>query len=175
MHSHQLAKADHRPDLSQQQFLFDKQQQNTLPKRPMLIPPPGSPLLAANQFSHLKQPYPPHLLNHLYMNNAMARDHPLYWVRHDLRQRMALASPRMDYYHQEGLPANNINNNNNNVVKENGKEPPPTPTANEGSFSGDVPEIASDPESNNQRKVGHSIKTGVSLRCAYCNGDFRSR
>lgn len=168
MQTHQIGKSDARSEVNASYF-HDKQ--NVLPKRPMLIPP-GSPLLP-NQF-HLKQPpYPPHLLNHLYMNNinnaAMARDHPLYWARNDLRQRIALASPRMDYYHQESTL-------NHNVVKENGKEPQ-SAVSSEGDFVRDGPEQVSDPETNNnnQRKVGHSIKTGVSLRCAYCNGDFRSR
>lgn len=174
MQSHQIGKADAapRPEMNQQ-YMFEKQ--NILQKRPMLIPP-GSPLMG-NQF-HMKQaPYPPHLLNQLYMSNAMARDHPLFWARNDLRQRIALYSPRMDYYHhQDQHPQPHSHNNHS---KENGKEAHPpnnnNNNHNEGSFGGDAPETASDSEGSNQRKVGHSIKTGVSLRCAYCNGDFRSR
>lgn len=178
MQSHQIGKSDHqqRPDASQQQYLYEKQNA-ALQKRAILLPPGGgSPLLGNNQFP-MKQPaYPPNLLNHLYMNNPLAaRDHPLYWARNDLRQRIALSSPRMDYYHQEPPPPPlNINNNNNGAPKENGKEPHPS----EGGFGNDGggAENASDSDSMNpQRKVGHSIKTGVSLRCAYCNGDFRSR
>lgn len=30
-------------------------------------------------------------------------------------------------------------------------------------------------EANTHQKIVHNMKTGVSLRCAYCNGDFRSR
>lgn len=30
-------------------------------------------------------------------------------------------------------------------------------------------------ELHTHRKVAHNLKTGVSLRCAYCNGNFRSR
>lgn len=162
MQSHQIAKADARSDFNQQ-YLLEKQ--NILQKRPMLISP-GNPLVG-NQF-HMKQPpYPPHLLNQLYLNNAMARDHPLFWARNDLRQRITLSSPRMDYYHHQEPHLNN------NHSKENGKEA--HPAANEESFEGDAPENASDSDGSNQRKVGHSIKTGVSLRCAYCNGDFRSR
>lgn len=171
MQSHQIGKADPRPDLTQQQYLFEKQ--SLMQKRPMLIPP-GSPIMAS-QF-HMKQPpYPPHLLNQLYLSNAMARDHPLFWARNDLRQRMAMSSPRMDYYHHQEPHLNN-----NHHSKENGKEPHPTNNNNnnEGSFGaggGDAQDNASDSEASNQRKIGHSIKTGVSLRCAYCNGDFRSR
>lgn len=33
----------------------------------------------------------------------------------------------------------------------------------------------SEAELHTHRKVAHNLKTGVSLRCAYCNGNFRSR
>lgn len=169
MQSHQIGKTEAppppRPELNPQ-YLFDKQ--NLLQKRPMLLPP-GSPLMG-NQF-HKQPPYPPHLLNQLYMSNAMARDHPLFWARNDLRQRIALSSPRMDYYHHQETHLNS------SQAKENGKDAHHPANNEGGSFgaTGDAPDNTSDSDASNQRKVGHSIKTGVSLRCAYCNGDFRSR
>lgn len=39
----------------------------------------------------------------------------------------------------------------------------------------DRADFGSEMEALNHRKVCHSVKTGVSLRCAYCNADFRSR
>lgn len=36
-------------------------------------------------------------------------------------------------------------------------------------------DFCSEAEAHTHRKVAHNIKTGVSLRCAYCNGNFRSR
>lgn len=36
-------------------------------------------------------------------------------------------------------------------------------------------DFSSETEMHTHRKVVHNLKTGVSLRCAYCNGNFRSR
>lgn len=36
-------------------------------------------------------------------------------------------------------------------------------------------DFSSEAEVHTHRKVAHNLKTGVSLRCAYCNGNFRSR
>lgn len=36
-------------------------------------------------------------------------------------------------------------------------------------------DFSSEAELHTHRKVAHNLKTGVSLRCAYCNGNFRSR
>lgn len=162
MQAHQLGKAN-RPAEPHHQYLS-----NLMPKRSLGIPPSVSPLMA-NQFHMKHPPYPPHILNQLYMTNAMAREHSLLWARNDFRQRVALASPKMDYYHHQEpqLPVNHD--------KENGKESLSS-NNNESNFGGDTQETtSSEPEVNQQRKIGHSIKTGVSLRCAYCNGDFRSR
>lgn len=172
MQSHQMAaKSDVRPDINQQ-FLLEKQ--NLLQKRPPLLIPPNSPIMG-NHF-HMKQPpYPPHILNQLYLNNAMAREHSLLWARNDLRQRMAMASPRMDYYHHHPHQETHLNSNN---AKENGQEGHHSQA--ESSFGTEAQEATSDTEPgsdtepSNVRK-GYSLKTKVSLRCAYCNGDFKSK
>lgn len=36
-------------------------------------------------------------------------------------------------------------------------------------------DFSTEAEVHTHRKISHNLKTGVSLRCAYCNGDFRSR
>lgn len=36
-------------------------------------------------------------------------------------------------------------------------------------------DFSTESEVHTHRKLAHNLKTGVSLRCAYCNGDFRSR
>lgn len=36
-------------------------------------------------------------------------------------------------------------------------------------------DFTSEAEVHTHRKIAHNLKTGVSLRCAYCNGNFRSR
>lgn len=36
-------------------------------------------------------------------------------------------------------------------------------------------DFSTETEANTHRKIAHNLKTGVSLRCAYCNGDFKSR
>lgn len=36
-------------------------------------------------------------------------------------------------------------------------------------------DFSSEMEAHTHRKVAHNVKTGVSLRCAYCNDNFRSR
>lgn len=36
-------------------------------------------------------------------------------------------------------------------------------------------DFSTEAEVHTHRKVAHNLKTGVSLRCAYCNGNFRSR
>lgn len=39
----------------------------------------------------------------------------------------------------------------------------------------DKRDFGSECEVHTHRKVAHNVKTGVSLKCAYCNGNFRSR
>lgn len=39
----------------------------------------------------------------------------------------------------------------------------------------DRSDFSTETEVHTHRKLVHNLKTGVSLRCAYCNGDFRSR
>ncbi|XP_062565104.1 zinc finger protein 423 homolog isoform X2 [Armigeres subalbatus] len=76
---------------------------------------------------------------------------------------------------------------------------PPTTSSTDGSSTGPDKQISSNSKSNSNannfyscgicerndfgteseaqthRKIVHNLKTGVSLRCAYCSGDFRSR
>lgn len=62
------------------------------------------------------------------------------------------------------IPTKNIERNNS--------------TSNDNGFSCGICEMndfCSEAEAHTHRKVAHNIKTGVSLRCAYCNGNFRSR
>ncbi|XP_018793118.1 PREDICTED: zinc finger protein 423 homolog [Bactrocera latifrons] len=56
----------------------------------------------------------------------------------------------------------------------------PTPISSNSSkgYSCDICErndFRSEGEVNSHRKIVHNIKTGVSLRCAYCSGNFKSR
>ncbi|XP_036330098.1 zinc finger protein 423 homolog [Rhagoletis pomonella] len=39
----------------------------------------------------------------------------------------------------------------------------------------DINDFRSESEVNSHRKIVHNMKTGVSLRCAYCSGNFKSR
>lgn len=66
-------------------------------------------------------------------------------------------------------------NNSDNL-----KPPPPPPPrpAETKMFSCGICErndFSTENEAHTHRKISHNLKTGVSLRCAYCNGDFRSR
>lgn len=65
-------------------------------------------------------------------------------------------------------------NNSDNL-----KAPPaPRPPTETKMFSCGICErndFSTENEAHTHRKISHNLKTGVSLRCAYCNGDFRSR
>nr|XP_016928216.1 zinc finger protein 423 homolog isoform X1 [Drosophila suzukii] len=56
--------------------------------------------------------------------------------------------------------------------------PPPPPSSSTGTFSCGMCErqdLRSEAELHSHRKLAHNLKTGVSLRCAYCAGNFKSR
>ncbi|XP_033154934.1 zinc finger protein 423 homolog isoform X1 [Drosophila mauritiana] len=55
---------------------------------------------------------------------------------------------------------------------------PPPPNASTATFSCGMCErqdLRSEAELHSHRKLAHNLKTGVSLRCAYCAGNFKSR
>lgn len=72
---------------------------------------------------------------------------------------------------------------NNETIKESGssgggRSAAATPTTETKMFSCGICErndFSTESEAHTHRKISHNLKTGVSLRCAYCNGDFRSR
>ncbi|XP_016947877.1 zinc finger protein 423 homolog [Drosophila biarmipes] len=56
--------------------------------------------------------------------------------------------------------------------------PPPPPSSATATFSCGMCErqdLRSEAELHSHRKLAHNLKTGVSLRCAYCAGNFKSR
>lgn len=67
------------------------------------------------------------------------------------------------------------NNSGGNTSKTNDRNNSNTADNNFSCGICEMNDFCSEAEAHTHRKVAHNIKTGVSLRCAYCNGNFRSR
>lgn len=84
-------------------------------------------------------------------------------------------STKSDYYNLRNLPTgknynvstgSNVNDNRNSLARQ------------DTNFACGICERSdfnNEMEVHTHRKVAHNVKTGVSLRCAYCNDNFRSR
>lgn len=149
---------------------------------PIQIPNPGqlSPLLS-KQFYFNYANYSQDLLSQIYLNNDSRSQYSPFGLKNGGLQAMhrpANDSGDSKYSRPPDHPSRPIQTNANSSLQrtlENGSQHKPQELTTYSCGICERADFPSESEVITHRKVSHNIKTGVSLRCAYCNGDFRSR